>query len=88
MSLSARERKQLQRQKDKAEGWKIIELKINPAYEDEIRRFASMLPAPNRRLDPRQLDIIEYINLQIQGKVGPDRSSVKEALVDYHSRNS
>jgi len=72
MSLTTGQRKALQRKRDKAAGWKEVSLKINPAYEAELKAFAASLPPPDPPKDPKQIDLIDYIEKQISGEVAYD----------------
>lgn len=82
MSQSARNRKKLQRQREKAEGWKNIELKINPVFEEQVRNFVAMLPPPNKvsAIDQDQYDLIDYIDMQVKGEAAVDKKAQRDAL--------
>jgi hypothetical protein len=58
-SLTASERKRLQRQRDKLLGWVEVTVKVPHTQVDELRAFIPHLGTPPPIKDTRQLDMIE-----------------------------
>lgn len=65
MSLTAAQRKKLQRDRDRALGWIEVTVKVPAERADEVRRFAASLPDPEAPKDPRQLDLIDEIDRKL-----------------------
>lgn len=63
--LSATDRKRLQRQRDKAAGWAEVSVKVAAEHAEDVRRYAAGLPAPTPPQDPRQLELLAYLDRQL-----------------------
>ncbi len=58
-SLTASERKRLQRQRDKLLGWVEVSVKVPYTQVDELRAFVGCLGTPPAPVDTRELDMLE-----------------------------
>jgi len=63
--LSPTERKRLQRERDKAAGWAEVSVKVAAEHAEDVRRYAANLPAPKPPQDPRQLELLAFIDQQL-----------------------
>lgn len=74
MSLTAAERKRLQRNRDRALGWVEVTVRVAAERAHEVRAFAAGLPDPEPPKDPRQLDLIEELDrkLSVDSEQEPD----------------
>lgn len=68
MSLTASQRKKLQRDRDRALGWVEVTVKISAEHVEALRAFAASLPNPTPPRDERQLDLIDEIERQLSQK--------------------
>lgn len=68
MSLTPARRKSLQRQRDRAAGWVEINVKVAADRVGEVRAFVASLAPPEAPIDPRQLDLIERIEQELNGE--------------------
>jgi len=67
MSLSAAERKQLQRDRARALGLLKVEVWVAESQAPKVRDFARSLPAPEPPTDPRQIDWLREIDAKLDG---------------------
>jgi hypothetical protein len=58
-SLTASERKRLQRERDKLLGWVEVTVKVPHTQVDQLRAFTASLGNPPTPADTRQLDMLE-----------------------------
>lgn len=65
MSLTAAERKRLQRKRDRLLGWTEVTVKVSAQKVQEVRDFAASLPEPPPLVDPDQLSLLEDLNLSL-----------------------
>lgn len=72
MSLTTAQRKKLQRDRDRALGWIEVTVKVAAEKAQEVRDFAASLPDPSPPKDPRQLDMIERIERELEDKRDAD----------------
>ena len=67
VAMTPARRKSLQRQRDRAEGWAEVTVKVAADRVQEVRDFAASLPCPTPPTDPDQLDLIDRIEQEIAG---------------------
>ena len=71
--ISAKDRKRLQRLRDKSQGWVELTVRVPKRDLDLVRRFVSALPPPEPVTDPDQLDLLEHLERQIvSDKASPE----------------
>jgi hypothetical protein len=63
--LSSTDRKRLQRQRDRAAGWAEVSVRVAAEHAESVRNYAAQLPAPRPPADPRQLELLAYIDRQL-----------------------
>jgi hypothetical protein len=89
MSADDSRRKKLQREKDRALGWREVVVKVAEDQVTAVRNFAASLPAPQTPIDPRQLDLIDRIEAELaegaSGSLGfswgPEGAATTKAVV-------
>jgi hypothetical protein len=64
--MPAVERKRLQRKRDRALGWREINVKIAADQVEAVKDFCAALPPPAHPTDPRQLDLLASIDAEME----------------------
>jgi hypothetical protein len=59
-------RKRAQRQRDRIAGWAEITVRVSRDQIDHLRAYAASLPPPEPPTDPRQLDLLNALDAQLQ----------------------
>lgn len=70
MSGEAR-RKKLQRDRDRALGWREVIVKVADDQVQAVRDFVACLPPPAPPSDARQMDLIDRIEAELEGSMEP-----------------
>lgn len=65
MRLSGKERKALQRKRDRAAGWREVVVKVAADQVPVIRAFAAALPPPPLPTDLEQLSMLEQLDAKL-----------------------
>lgn len=64
-TLSAAERKKLQRERDKSRGWVEVTVKVSHEHADKVRLYAAQLPKPRGPAKPKKRDAVETLKLAL-----------------------
>lgn len=65
MALTHAEKKRKQRERDRIAGWREITIRVGQEHVDAVREFVASLSPPAPPTDPRQLDLLDQIDLEI-----------------------
>lgn len=66
MVLTHAEKKRKQRERDRISGWREITVRVAQEQVDVVRDFVANLPPPASPTDPRQLDLLDRIDREIE----------------------
>lgn len=74
MPMTHAEKKAKQRQRDRLRGWREITVRVGQEHVEAVRDFVASLPDPEPPTDPRQLDLLDRIQCEIDGEdMSPDQ---------------
>lgn len=66
--MTPKERKRIQRARDKAAGWTEVNVRVGAEHAEAVRAFAASLPPPAPPTDPRQLSLLESLERRLGGE--------------------
>lgn len=65
-AMTHAQKKAKQRQRDKLRGWREITVRVGQEHVEAVRDFVASLPDPESPTDPRQLDLLDQIEREIE----------------------